>query len=223
MRPREHHFSASALIGMLIIVVAMVVGLYYISDRLGKPESADTAAVGADIGGPFTLTDENGKTVTDADFRGSLMLVFFGYTHCPDVCPVTLSTFGATLDDLGDDARDVVPIFITIDPERDTVARMKTFMSQFDPRIVALTGTSAQIAAAAKAYHVFYKKAEAGTHHEAGAEAGHEGHDMSGHDMAYDMNHTSIIYLMDREGHYLAHFDQNTSPADMAAGIAKNL
>ena len=222
MRPREHHFSPGVLIGMLVIVVAMVAGLYYISERLGGGES-DTAAVGADIGGPFTLTDQTGKTVTDDDFRGSLMLVFFGYTHCPDVCPITLNTFGATLEALGDDARDVVPIFITIDPERDTVARMSTYMAQFDPRIVALTGTPDEIAQAAKAYHVYYKKAEAGTHHAAGAADDHAGHDMAGPDMGYDMNHTSIIYLMDRKGHYLAHFDQNTSPADMAAGIAKNL
>jgi len=218
MRSREHRFSPSVLVGMLVIVVAMVLGLYYISERLGGGEAGETAA-GADIGGPFTLTDQNGKTVTDEDFRGSLMLVYFGYTNCPDVCPLTLSTFGQALDLLGDDARDVVPVFITVDPDRDTVEHLKTYMAQFDRRIVALTGSPDAIAQAAKAYHVYFKRAEPGTGQQAGMAAGHEGHEMPG----YAMDHTSIIYLMDRNGHYAAHFDQSTTPAQMAAGIAKNL
>lgn len=215
MGTREHRFSPGALIGMLVAVTALALALGYFGSR----QMADTgpAATGAaDIGGPFTLTDQNGRTVTDADFRGSLMLVFFGYSSCPDVCPLTLSTMTEALEQMGDDAESVTPIFITIDPERDTVERLHDYAARFHPSLVALTGTPEQIAQAADGYHVYYKRVPMDMS-DAGGE--HAGHDMSG----YGMDHTSIIYLMGREGEYLAHFDQNTTPAQLAAGIAEHL
>ena len=102
------------------------------------------------IGGPFTLVDQTGKTVTDQDFRGRYMLVFFGFTHCPDICPAELQVMSAALDALGPKADSVVPIFITLDPERDTQAAMAAYVKNFGPRFVGLTGSSEQIAAAAK-------------------------------------------------------------------------
>ena len=213
MGAREHRFSPAALIGFLAVVVALVAVLAY----LGRERSTEPTATGTPaIGGPFTLTDQNGRTVTDKDFRGSLMLVFFGYTSCPDVCPLTLSNMTEALEQMGDDAESVVPVFITIDPERDTVEKLHEYAARFHPSLVALTGTPEQVAQAADAYHVYYKRAEAGMQNETGE---HAGHDMGG----YAMDHTSIIFLMGRDGEYLAHFDPNTTPAQMAAGIAEHL
>ena len=215
MPKRESRFSPGTLIGMLVVVAALAAVLAYFGSRKA-PEDAATVQGTADIGGPFTLTDQNGQTVTDADFRGSLMLVFFGYTSCPDVCPLTLSAMTQALDQMGDDAESVVPVFITVDPERDTVEKLHEFAARFHPSLVALTGTPEQIAQAAEAYHVYYKRAPMDMHREGGE---HAGHDMSG----YAMDHTSIIYLMGRDGEYLAHFDPNTTPEHMAAGIAQHL
>lgn len=215
MRTREHRYSPGALIGMLVVVAALAAALVYIGSR-EAPEDAATATGSAEIGGPFTLTDQNGRTVTDADFRDSLMLVFFGYASCPDVCPLTLSNMSEALYQLGDDSESVVPVFITVDPERDTVERLHEYAARFHPSLVALTGTPEQIAKAAEAYHVYYKRVEAGAHHDADMHAGHM-------ESAYDMDHTAIIYLMGRNGEYLAHFDPNTTPAQMAAGIAQHL
>jgi protein SCO1/2 len=116
------------------------------------------------IGGPFTLVDQNGKTVTDQDFRGRYMLVFFGFTHCPDVCPAALQVMSASLDELGPKADEIVPIFITLDPERDTQEVMGAFVENFGSRFVGLTGSPEAIAAAADAYRVPYAKVQSSPH-----------------------------------------------------------
>jgi protein SCO1/2 len=170
-----------------------------IAGRLGEAINP-----GAAIGGPFTLTDQHGKTRSDAEFRGKLMLIYFGYTYCPDVCPTELQTMAAALDRLGAEAEAVQPIFITVDPERDTPEQLAGYVENFHPRLLGLTGTPEQIAAAARAYRVYFAKAKQG-----------EGE-------PYLMDHSSIVYLMGSDGHYLGHFGPETSAEEMAATIAKS-
>lgn len=154
------------------------------------------------IGGPFALTDQNGKRVTDADFRGRYTLVFFGFTNCPDVCPTTLSILSEVLGKLGPKADRVVPIFITVDPERDTPEALKSYLASFGPRFVGLTGTSQEIAAVAKAYRVYYQK-----------------RDMGGG--AYAVDHSSVIYLMDGEGKFIGHYTLEQGADAIAADLAQ--
>jgi protein SCO1/2 len=160
----------------------------------------------ASIGGPFTLVDQTGKTVTDQDFRGKFMLVFFGYTFCPDVCPTELNTIGAAMDKLGPLAEKVTPIFITVDPQRDTADKLKSYVADFHPRLVGLTGTEEQVAAAARAYRVYYKKV--------GAEKAKED---------YLLDHSSYIYLMGPDGVFATHFQFGIAPDKMADEIRKRL
>ncbi len=158
------------------------------------------------VGGPFTFTDHTGKRVTDKDYRGQEMLIFFGFTSCPDICPAAMQLVSAALDKLGPKAERITPIFITVDPQRDTPERLAEFVANFNPRIVGLTGTPAETAAAAKAYRVYYKKVE----------------DKDA-PQAYTMDHTSIMYLMDANGEFITHFSPTTTPDEMAARIAKTL
>lgn len=141
----------------------------------------------AAIGGAFTLTDHHGKTVTEKDFAGKYMLVFFGFTFCPDVCPTTLSFVSQLLDEIGEPAKQITPLFITIDPARDTAEMMASYVENFHPSIVGLTGTDEQIAAVTKAYKVYYAKA---------------GNDKKN----YTMDHSAYIYFMDTDGNFLTHF-----------------
>jgi protein SCO1/2 len=157
------------------------------------------------IGGGFTLVDQNGAMRNADDFRGKLMLVYFGYTYCPDACPTALQDMSQAIDLLGEKADAVQPIFITIDPARDTVEQMKLYASNFHPRLIALTGTPEQIAEAAKGYRVYYEKGK-------GIDAEN-----------YLMNHTGFIYLMGRDGKYLSHFSPGVAAEQMAAAIEKHL
>lgn len=152
----------------------------------------------AKIGGPFTLVDQDGVTRTEADLKGRYTLIYFGYTFCPDVCPTALSDMIIALDELGKDAEKVQPLFITIDPERDTPEILKTYVAQFHPRLIGLSGNEAQISAAARAYRVYFAKSK-------GAKPGED----------YLMDHSSIIYVMDRDGRYMTHFSHGTSPETM--------
>lgn len=158
------------------------------------------------IGGPFTLTDHTGKRVTDRDFRGRTMLVFFGFTFCPDVCPSGLQVMAAAIDKLGPKAESVTPIFITIDPERDTPAQLAAYVKSFHPRLVGLTGTPAEIEAAIKAYRVYAKKVP-----DPKSTAG------------YTMDHSTFIYVMGPDGAYRTHFTHATSVDAMAERLAKVL
>ena len=152
------------------------------------------------VGGPFKLTDQHGKTVSDTDFRGKYMLVVFGYTFCPDVCPAELQVVTAALDALGPKAEQIQPVFITIDPERDTVDQLAVYAGNFHPRLALLTGSSTAIADVAKAYRVYYAKAEGS------AAAGRD----------YLMDHSSIIYLMGPDGQFVRHFTYTTDAAALA-------
>lgn len=182
-------------------------GLYAV---LGMPGSKPTATSGpttasgkALIGGPFTLTDHRGKTRTEKDFRGRYMLVFFGYTHCPDFCPTGLQAMTEALEAMGKDADKVQPLFITIDPERDTPTLLNEYRENFHPRLVALTGTVKSVAQAAKAYRVYYAKTG----------------NKSGDD--YLVDHSTLTYLMGPDGKYLTHFRHGTPPKKVAERIRK--
>jgi protein SCO1/2 len=155
------------------------------------------------VGGSFMLTDQSGQSRSDAEFRGKLMLIYFGFTHCPDVCPLDLQKMSQAMGKLGDKADQVVPIFVTVDPARDTPEAMRAFVASFDPRVVALTGDRTAIDQLVKDYRAYYKPDAGGTD--------------------YNVMHSSLIYLMGRDGRYLTHFGQETSADDIAAGVAKQL
>src|SRR5882672_219357 len=149
------------VIRMLLILGAGVAGLVFsfvVVLLINGPTSSPSVQQTANIGGPFRLTDQNGKTFTDQDLKGRPFLVFFGFTHCPEICPTTLFEVSEILRKLGPDAERVRAVFITIDPERDTPGALKEYLSSFDPRLAALTGDAAAIAAVAKAYRVYVKK-----------------------------------------------------------------
>lgn len=146
------------------------------------------------VGGPFTLTDHTGKRVTDKDFRGRYMIVFFGFTYCPDVCPTALQVMSAALDKLGPDAERFVPVLITVDPERDTPEQLAGYVSSFHPRLVGLTGTQAEIDAVTKAYRVYAQRVA-----DPKSTAG------------YTFDHSAIIYVMGPDGRYVTHFTHTTS------------
>jgi protein SCO1/2 len=171
---------------------------------LSAPERAENQGA-ALVGGPFSLVNTDGKRVTDHDFRGKLMLVFFGYAHCPDVCPTELQTMSAVMEKLGPVAAKVAPIFISVDPKRDTPEALASYMKNFDSRISGLTGNESDIANVAKAYRVYYRKAG-----DAGA-------------ADYTVDHSGFVYLMDGEGKYLTHFSFNATPDSMIAVIRKKI
>jgi cytochrome oxidase Cu insertion factor (SCO1/SenC/PrrC family) len=157
------------------------------------------------IGGPFALTDQNGTRRTDADFRGKLMLVYFGFTYCPDVCPTDLLQMALAVDKLGQAGKMVQPVFITLDPERDTPEHLKQYMPLFHPRFVGLTGDAIAIGAVARAYRVYYKKVEWDDRSE------------------YTVDHSTFIYLMGRNGEYLGYFPPGTSADQLAEDMRPRL
>ena len=156
------------------------------------------------IGGPFTLTAPDGSTVTDETYRGKILLVYFGYTTCPDACPTTLNSVASALAELGTLADRIQPLFITIDPQRDTREVLASYVKAFDPRIVGLTGTPDQVAAAAKAYGVYYA-----AYKTADAPDG------------YLMDHTSVVFVMNERHRFVASFTQDTPAAQMADRLYK--
>lgn len=155
------------------------------------------------IGGPFALVNQDGQPVTQESFGGKYLLIYFGFTYCPDVCPTDLAKMAAAMDALGQDAEKVQPIFITIDPDRDTPEQMKLYIEQFDPRLVGLTGTPEQIAKAAEAYRAQYDQVK-----DPGAEGG------------YTMEHTPYIYFMSPDNEFLTFFvGTAVTPEDMAKAM----
>ena len=189
---------------LILAAMVLILFLYLPGMRPEQPSTTSTGTVA--IGGPFTLTDVHGKTITEADLKGRYSLVFFGFTHCPDICPLALQVVSQALEAAGPAAEKVQPVFITIDPERDTSEAMAAYMANFDPRFMALTGTPDQVQGAEKSYRVFAAKVPI-------KEA--EGKDTGD----YAMNHTGYIYLMDRNGQYLAHFQKDTAPDELAARL----
>jgi protein SCO1/2 len=181
-------------LGICLGVIALLGGMSFSSKAL-QP---------AAIGGPFRLTDQNGTALTDQDLKGKPFLVFFGFTHCPDVCPTTLFDVSEVLRSLGPDADRTAALFITVDPERDTAAALKDYLGSFDPHLRALTGDAGALAAVAKEYRVYYKKVP-----------------LDGGD--YTMDHTAIVYLMDKDGRFVSPFNLKRKPDVAAAELRKYL
>jgi protein SCO1 len=182
-----------------------------------------------DIGGGFTLTDHDGKTVKDTDYRGRVMLVFFGFTHCPDICPLTSRTLSEVMTGLADQAGQVAPLFITVDPARDTPQVLKTYFANVDKRITGLTGTPEQVKAVAEVYKAYYSKAEpeeelpAEDDAEAHHPDGHGAHGSDHHGGDYNVNHSGYVYLMGKDGVYVKHFPYDVPAADVIAAVRQYL
>lgn len=182
----------------LVLVVAAATGLAAL--YLTRPGSGGFGT--ALVGGPFALTDQDGKRVSEKDFLGKHTLVVFGYTFCPDVCPGELQVISAALDALGPEAEALRPLFVTVDPQRDTPEVMKAYIQNFHPAFRALTGSAAEIAAMAKAYRVYYREVPS-----------------KGGPLDYLMDHTAFIYLMGPDGTYRTHFPYSTDAKKLAAEI----
>jgi cytochrome oxidase Cu insertion factor (SCO1/SenC/PrrC family) len=191
-----------AVVVLVIAGITALGALWFTRVQTDGPIGTGTALVG----GPFTLTNQDGKRVTDQDFRGKYMLIFFGFTYCPDVCPGELQVMSAALDELGPEADKIQPIFITIDPARDTPEAMKIYVSNFHPRMVGLTGSEEDIAAVAKAYRVYYAKAK-------GSEDKPD----------YLMDHSTILYFMGPDGKFVKHFTYGTDAKALAQGLRENI
>jgi cytochrome oxidase Cu insertion factor (SCO1/SenC/PrrC family) len=190
------------LFGLIVLCVAALLGAY----AIWSARSLNLDRGVALVGGPFTMVNHKGETVTEKNFLGKPMLLFFGFTYCPDICPTELQVMAAALEQLGDQGNDIQPIFVSVDPARDTPAVMANYVSNFGPRFVGLTGTPEQVEAMASAYRVFFAKQE------------------NKKDPAnYLMDHSAIVYLMGRDGKFLKHFSYSTDAKALAEGISSAL
>lgn len=184
------------------IVAALLCGLWTATPASAQSSSRSAAELmdavmwnREPIGGAFSLKDQTGKIRTDADFHGQLMLVYFGFTYCPDICPTDLQQIGIAMEQLGDDARNVQPLFITLDPERDTVDHLAQYVPLFHPRLLGLTGSIKDVSQAADAYRVYYKRVSTGSKPD-----------------DYTVDHSAFIYLIGRDGKYLGFFPPAPTP-----------
>jgi len=195
--------TPQAFVPYLLALAMIAAGILWraapLEPRLGGIQSEGIAA----IGGPFSLVDQNGTRRRAGDFRGRFLLVYFGYSFCPDVCPTALAAMADALDKLPK-AQRIVPVFVTVDPERDSPRVLKAYLNAFGPRFVGLTGDVKSVAAAARAYRVFYRK-----------------HPLAGG--GYAMDHSSVIYLMGPDGRYLAHYDASIGSDALANALRKQL
>lgn len=192
---------------VLLLLSAFVAGLVLFSAIIllvsGRTPTT-MAPQAAAIGGPFRLVSQDGTPITDEDLKGKPFLVFFGFTHCPDVCPTTLFEVSEIFRKLGPDADRARALFMTVDPERDTPEKMKDYLASFDPHLTGVTGDPAAIAAVTKSYRVYSKKVPL------------EGND-------YTMDHTAIVYLMDKEGRFVAPFNLKRRPEEAVAELRRYL
>ena len=190
-------------VGILMLAIGVGILSWMVVDTWNaEPQATNRPAVG----GPFTLLDHTGKTVTEADFKGRHMLIFFGYTYCPDVCPTSLQTISDALNLMGENAKNIQPVFVSVDSARDTPDVMKLYVEAFDGRIAGLSGNEDQIKTITNAYGVYYAKVENPDAPE-----------------SYHMNHSALVYLMGPDGQYLAHFPHGVTPKEMAAKLIKVL
>ena len=196
--------TPQALIPYLAMIAAVIAGLlWHAGDQVGRLGRAVQTG-SAQIGGPFALIDQDGKTRTDGDFHGRFALIYFGYSFCPDVCPTTLAEMGAALDKLGPKRSRVVPLLITIDPERDTPKILHDYMKSFGPDFVGLTGSPKAIAQVAREYHVYIKKQP-----------------LKGG--GYGMDHSGVIYLMGPDGKFVTYYEDAIGPEAMSADLLRRL
>ncbi len=193
--------TARPLVIATAFAASLVVGLLFVFWAMG---GVSKVAQPAAIGGPFQLTDQHGKAVTDKNLNGKPTLIFFGYTHCPDVCPTSLFEISEVLRAMGKDADKVNAIFISVDPERDTPATMKDYLASFDPHLEGLSGDPAETAKVIMSYRVYAKKVPT-------------------KDGDYTIDHTALIYLMDRDGRFVSPFNLKRTPEEAAAELKRYL
>jgi protein SCO1/2 len=188
---------------LLLVLGSFFVGLIlFLAVFLYATGQFGGATSGATIGGPFRLTDQNGKPITDADLKGKPFLVFFGYTHCPDVCPTTLFNVSEVMRALGKDADRTKALFISVDPDRDTPAVLKDYLANFDPHLIGATADQKTLDGVEKEYRVFTQKVPT-------------------KDGDYSMDHSAIVYLMDKQGRFVAPFKLDRKPEAAAAELRK--
>lgn len=202
MENQKSQLLRRMLFAGVLLMLAAGLAAYALMSTRGGPTAIGTPLVG----GPFSMVDHTGRSVSEKTYAGKPMLLFFGFTYCPDVCPTELQVMAAALTQLGEKGSDVQPIFVSIDPARDTPEVIKAYVENFGPRLVGLTGTTEQVAAMAKTYKVFFEKRE----------------NKSAPD-SYLMDHSAIIFLMGGDGKYLRHFNYTTDAAKLAEGIAEAL
>ena len=200
--------NKQALIPYLLLFAALAGGLIW-HESENVPGLGKSVITGqADIGGPFHLIDQSGKSISDADFRGRYMLIYFGYSFCPDVCPTTLAVMAQALEKVGPEARRVTPILITIDPERDTPKVLADYMKAFGPSFVGLTGSVDAIKDAEKRYRVYAVKKPL---------------DPSKPKAGYGMDHSSVLYLMGPNGKLISFYDEAISPDALAKELRQKI
>lgn len=187
---------ALPLLAFLFGVVALGIAVFVVL----RPENRGTPSVG----GPFSLKGTNGQVVTEKDLQGNPSLIFFGFTHCPDVCPTALQEITQVYDAMGPKGDKVTTYFITVDPERDTVQVLKDYLSSFDKRIVGLTGDPAAVEATTKAFRAYAKKVPL-------------------KDGGYTMDHTALVYLMDKQGRFVGSLNLDRAPGEAAKDVEKLL
>lgn len=192
-------------IGLVAVVGVVAAAVAWWRSQATLQQSAPTEVAGRlTFGGPFTLLDHTGRSVTEKDFLGRYQLLFFGFTSCPAICPTTLQTVTVALSELGSDADRVQPMFITVDPANDTPQMMAAYVKHFDKRIVGLTGTPEQVASVAKAWHIHYRR-------------------VRDKDGSEQIEHTAALFLMGPDGKYLEHIPPDVSPQKMAQLIRTRL
>ena len=196
--------TKEALIPYLLLVAALAGGLLWHESEMVPGMGRTITSGRIAVGGPYALTDQDGQPRASTDFHGKYQMVYFGYTFCPDVCPTTLAVMSAALDKMGIDQNRIVPIFITIDPDRDTPAVLKKYMAAFGPRFVGLTGKPDEIAEVEKEFRVYARKQPL-----AGGK--------------YGMDHSSVIYLMGPDGKLVGFYDDPISPEDLAKDLKKKI
>ena len=189
----------AAVILISFTCAAILLGWWRVDGSRVTAKSQSNISAPVDIGGPFSLTDHRGKAVTDKDFVGKPMAVFFGFTHCPEVCPTTLVQLGNLTKQIGQAADKLQILFITVDPERDTPEQMALYLESFDPRVVGLSGTREQVEAALKAYKAYAKKVPT--------------------DGSYTMDHTASVYLMNADGSFRTMIDYHEEDSSALAKI----
>jgi protein SCO1/2 len=196
--------TKEALIPYLLLLAALAGGLLWHESEMIPGLGRTIVSGQIAVGGPYALTDQDGKPRAGTDFHGKYQLIYFGYSFCPDVCPTTLAVISAALDKMGVDQNRIVPVFITVDPDRDSPAALKKYLAAFGPRFVGLTGTPRQIAQVEKEFRVYARKQP-----------------LSGGN--YGMDHSSVIYLMGPDGKLVSFYDETISPEDLAKDLKKKI
>lgn len=192
--------------GLILLGTLAMLALYHPALRPQATPAGETGTVA--VGGPFTMTDAKGNTFTEANLLGGYSLVFFGFTHCPDICPLTLQVITDAIEQAGPAGERVTPVFVSVDPERDTVESVGAYVAAFHPRFVGLTGTPEQVTATTKAFRVFARKAP--LRDTEGKETGE-----------YTVEHSGLVFLLGPDGRYVTHFPYNTTADEMAAYIRR--